>query len=73
MVNVYTPKRGENIQKIGLTKADREKHLKEFREDKMHQQRLKEERFAEIQDRRRKRSGGSGGGINIKVESDKKK
>ena len=72
MVKVFTPKKGETVRHIDMTKEDRQNNLKDFREDKMHQQRLKEERFATIRERRKNRPGGSGGGINITVESDKK-
>ncbi len=70
-IRVAQPKGGEHVRHIEQTKEDRVKHAKEFREQKAHEQQLKEERFAAIQKRRKKDgSGGSGGGINIDVTSD---
>ena len=74
-VHVATPKGGEHVQHVHSTKEDRAKHAKEFREEKKHQDKIKDERFAAIQERRKKDkkpggSGGSGGGINIEVTSD---
>lgn len=61
-----------SVRRINTTQEDRKKHAKEFREDKEHKQKIKEERFAKIEERRKKPSGGSGGkgGINIEVTSD---
>ncbi len=65
-IHVATPKGGEHIQHIHSTKEDRAQHAKEFREEKKHQDKLKDERFAAIRERRKKNdSGGSGAGINI--------
>ena len=68
---VFRPNTAESTRHIEQTADDRAKHLKEFREDKEHKQKLKEERFAKIQERRKKHGPGqSGGGINIEVTSD---
>ncbi len=65
-IHVATPKGGEHIQHIHSTKEDRIKHAKEFRDQKKHEDKLKDERFAAIRERRKNNdSGGSGGGINI--------
>lgn len=72
MPNVFTPKKGESVRHIQLDKEERKQHMKEFRDQKEMEQKLKEERFAAIQERRKKNNpGGSGGGINITVDSDK--
>ena len=69
--NVYTPKEAESVRKVENTPEDRTEFQKQWKEDKEHKQRLKEERFARIQERRGKKNlGDSGGGINIEVTSD---
>lgn len=69
-VHVATPKGGEHLQTVYSTKEDRAKHAKQFREGKKHQDKLKNERFAAIQNRRKKKPGPGGGGINIEVKGD---
>ena len=69
-VHVATPKGGEHVQHVHSTKEDRAKHAKQFREQKEHERRIKEERFAAIGERRKNKPGGSGGGINIEVKGD---
>ncbi len=72
-VHVATPPGGEHVQHIHSTKEDRAQHAKEFREQKKHQDKIKDERFAAIRERRKNKkpdSGGSGGGINIEVKGD---
>ena len=69
-VHVATPKGGEHVQHIHSTKEDRAKHAKQFREQKDHEKKLKDERFAAIRARQKNKSGGSGAGINIKVKGD---
>ncbi len=67
MANIYTPEGTESIRHIHSTKEDRAEHQKQFREQKDHEQQLKDERFAKIRERRKK--GGTGGGsINLDVE-----
>ena len=71
MVEVYTPDKAESVRRIEPTKEERKKYAKEFKEQKEHQRKVKDERFAAIQERRkeqRKPSGG-GGGINVEVTS----
>ncbi len=73
MVKVYTPNKVESVHKIEPTKEERKKFAKEFKEEKKHQQKIKDERFAAIRERQKNNkpgSGGSGGGINIDVTSD---
>lgn len=60
-----------SVRRINTTTEDRKKHAKEFREDKEYKQKIKEERFARIEERRKgKPSGGKGGGINIEVKGE---
>jgi hypothetical protein len=70
-VHVATPKGGEHVQHVHSTKEDRAKYAKEFREQKKHQDKMKDERFAKIAARRKNKPGGGGGnGINIEVKGD---
>ncbi len=69
-IHVMTPGAGDAVseRRITQTNEDRIRHGKEFRENKQHQQKVKEERFAAIRDRQKNRPGGSGGaGINIEA------
>lgn len=67
--NAYNPKGGVSIHKIEQTSEDRAEFKKQWKEDREHKERLKDERYAAIQERRKKNKpgGGSGGGINIEV------
>ena len=68
-IHVATPSGGEHIQHIESTRKDRAIHAKQFREQKAHEQKMKDERFAAIQERRKKGPVGDGG-INIEVTGD---
>jgi len=73
MANVYTPNKAESVRRIEPTKDERKKYAKQFKEQKEHERKIKDERFAAIRERRKNNkpgSGGSGGGINIDVTSD---
>ncbi len=73
MPNVYTPDKAESVRRIEPTKDERKKYAKQFKEQKEHERKIKDERFAAIRERRKNNkpgSGGSGGGINIDVTSD---
>ncbi len=75
MVKIYTPDKAESVHRIEPTKDERKKYAKEFREQKEHERKIKDERFAAIRDRRKNKPGHggsarSGGGINIDVTSD---
>jgi len=73
MVKVYRPDKVESVRTISPTKEERVSDAKKFREQKAHQRKIKDERFAAIRDRRKNNkpgSGGSGDGININVTSD---
>lgn len=69
--NAYTPKSGESTRRIEQTPEDRAEFQRQWKEDKEHKQKLKEERFAAIRERRKKnRPSDGGGGINIEVTGD---
>ena len=71
MAEVFRPKEAMSTRHITPTEKERVKYAKEFREQKDHEAKLKDERFAAIEERRKKGpSGGSGAGINIEVTSD---
>jgi len=70
MANVYTPNKAESVRRIEPTVSERKKYAKEFREQKEHERKIKDERFAAIRERRKNNPGGSGGGINIDLTSD---
>lgn len=72
MAQVRKPNKAISIRSIQPTESDRKQHSKEFREQKKHEQQLKEERFAKIAERRKnKKSGpGRGGGINIEIKGE---
>ena len=73
-VVVMKPGRGDSVsvREIPRSKEDRKEDVKAFREHKAEQQRQKEERFAKIEARHKKRpsNGPRGdGGINITSDS----
>lgn len=74
MVTIMKPnnKDAVSVRSIPAPEEDRAKNLESFRERKRQEQEVKDQRFAEIKERRkgRKPSGGSGGGINLEVTSD---
>ena len=59
-----------SIRNIPASRKDREELNKSFREQKQLEQKLKEERFAKIKERRKNRPPGPSGGINIEVTGD---
>jgi hypothetical protein len=61
----------EHKMPVHADKKDRERFAKQWRDDRDHKEKLKNERFAAIQERRKNnKPGGSGGGINIEVSGD---
>ncbi len=71
MAEIFQPKEAVSVRHIEADAEDRTKHAKQFREQKDHEAKLKDERFAAIRERRKKGSvGGSGAGINIEVKGD---
>ena len=73
MVKVFTPTGKDSVstRHIPTTDEDRSRDREQFKERKAEQDRIKDERFAKILEKRkvRKPSGG-GGGINIKIGTD---
>ncbi len=69
-IHVATPPGGEHVQHIHTTKEDRAKHAKQFREQKEDQRKIKDARFAKINERRKKQGSAGGRGINLDVTSD---
>ena len=67
---VATPRGGVHVRHIVQTTEERQQHAKEFREQKTHEQKIKEERFEKIHARRKNRAPGSRG-INIDVTGNK--
>jgi hypothetical protein len=68
-IHVAIPKGGEHVMHLAPSDAERKQYNKEFREQKKHEQKMKEERFAKINERRKKNpAGGSGGGRGINIE-----
>jgi len=70
--HVMTPtgKDAVSVRKVSMTKEEREKSFRDFRERKNEEEKIKEERFAEIRGRRKERKDSPGGGINIDITSD---
>lgn len=68
--NAYTPKGGESTRRVEQTPEDRAEFKRQWQEDRDHKEKLKNERFEAIRERRKNnKPGGSGGsgGINIEV------
>ena len=64
-IHIANPKGGEHVRHIEQTKEDRDRHAKEFREQKNHELELKNERFAAMKKRKKGNSAGGSRGINI--------
>ena len=73
MAKVLNPRPGEYKQTVPYTKEDQKKDLNTYKERKAEQEKIKEERFAKIEERRKgtNRNRNSGGGINIEITGDK--
>lgn len=54
-----------SVRHIHSTNEDRKRDFKEFKDRKVRESKIKDERFAAIRKRQGNRSGGSGRGINI--------
>jgi len=72
MPTIYSPNKGESVQHIHQTDEERVKYNKQFKEQKAHEKKLKDERFDKISEGRKKKGKGMGGGsgINIEVQKD---
>jgi galactokinase/mevalonate kinase-like predicted kinase len=76
MVTIMKPGSDDSVsvRRVHETVEDRKKFAKQYREQKEHEQKMKEERFAKIEERRKDGPKGSGSGsssnINVEVTSD---
>ncbi len=69
-VHVARP-RQDKVYVNGQTPEDKVRFAEKFKEQKAYEQKVKDERFAKIQERRKNKPGSGGGkGINIEVTSD---
>ena len=70
MVNTFRPVSAVSIRQVPADKTDRKKMNEDFRERKSNQDKIKTERFAAIEARKKVARDGKGKGINIEVKSD---
>ena len=56
-----------HVRHIPADEEDRKRFAKQWREDRDFKEKVKKERFAKFQERRKNKPGGSGGGINVEV------
>lgn len=69
MANTFRPSKSVSVRQIPADETDRKKLNKDFRERKANQDKIKKDRFAKIEERRKSaREGGKG--INIEITSD---
>jgi len=75
MANVMKPNQKDavSVRHIPSTELDRKENVEKFKEHKAEQEKIKDERFAAIEEKRKNRPprDGKGTGINIEVTSDK--
>ena len=74
MTKVFKPT-GKDVvspRRLPQTQDDRKRQIQEFREDKEHKRKLKEERFAKIAEKQKQRptSPKGRGGINVRVRGE---
>ena len=72
MSQIFRPTKSVSIRDVPADKTDRKKINEDFRERKDNQDRIKNERFAKIEERRKAGRAGKGSGINVEVTSDDK-
>lgn len=70
MGNAYRPDKAVSIRSVPADATDRKKMNDSFKQRKANQERIKTERFAKIEERRKVARDGKGGGINVKVTGD---
>jgi len=70
MANVYRPDKRVSMRDIPADETDRKKMNEGFKERKANQDRIKDERFAKIEERRKAARDGKGSGINVEVTGD---
>ncbi|KKL99977.1 hypothetical protein LCGC14_1809000 [marine sediment metagenome] len=67
MAHTFKPDKPISVRSIPADKTDRKKMNDSFKERKVNQERIKTERFAKIEERRKAQREGRGGKINIEV------
>ncbi len=70
MAHTFRPDKATSTRSVPADATDRKRLNENFRERKANQERIKTERFAAIEARRKAGRGGPGAGINIDVTSD---
>ena len=70
MANTFRPDKAVSIRNIPADATDRKKMNDSFKERKANQDRIKDERFAKIEERRKVARDGKGKGINVEVTGD---
>jgi hypothetical protein len=71
MANTYRPSKGVSMRDVPADATDRKNTNDSFKERKANQDKIKDERFAKIEKRRKAARDGKGGGINVEVTGDK--
>lgn len=70
MAHIFKPDKPMSVRSIPADETDRKRVNEAFKERKADQERIKTERFAKIEERRKASREGRGGRINLKVTSD---
>lgn len=70
MVHTFKPNKRVSIRNVPADDVDRKQTKDTFRERKTNQDRIKTERFAKIEERRKTARDGQGRGINLEVTGD---
>jgi hypothetical protein len=71
MSKVFRPKEAISTRHISTSEEERKLIHEEHRERRKNQDKIKTERFAKIEENRKKKRDGQGRGINIEVTGDK--
>jgi len=70
MANTYRPDKAVSIRSVPADATDRKKTNDSFKARKANQEKIKTERFAKIEARRKAARDGKGNGINVEVTGD---
>ena len=70
MAHTFKPDKPMSVRSILADETDRKKMNDSFKERKGNQERIKTERFAKIEERRKVARAGKGRGINVEVTGD---
>ena len=70
MAHTFKPNKPMSVRSIPADETDRKNVNRTFKERKANQERIKDERFAKIEERRKANREGRGGRINVEVTSD---